>query len=203
MASKGQLIVLSGPSGVGKGTVLKKYLETATNGVVSVSATTRSPRPGEENGIHYHFIDRETFKEWVNKGEMLEYTEYNGNYYGTPLKMVNEMRDKGKNVILEIEVDGAAQVKKACPEAILVFIMPPSINILRMRLTNRNTEDAETIEKRLAIAKTEFQKAYDYDYVIVNDVIEKAVNSLKAIVKANKCSIVNMTKFIDEVSKDA
>ena len=203
MASKGQLIVLSGPSGVGKGTVLKKYLETATNGVVSVSATTRSPRPGEENGIHYHFIDRETFKEWVNKGEMLEYTEYNGNYYGTPLKMVNEMRDKGKNVILEIEVDGAAQVKKACPEAILVFIMPPSINILRMRLTNRNTEDAETIEKRLAIAKTEFQKAYDYDYVIVNDVIEKAVNSLKAIVKANKCSIVNMTKFIDEVSIDA
>lgn len=203
MASKGQLIVLSGPSGVGKGTVLKKYLETATNGVVSVSATTRSPRPGEENGIHYHFIDKETFKEWVDKGEMLEYTEYNGNYYGTPLKMVNEMRNKGKNVILEIEVDGAAQVKKACPEAILVFIMPPSINILRMRLTNRNTEDAETIEKRLAIAKTEFEKAYDYDYVIVNDVIEKAVNSLKAIVKANKCSVVNMKKFIDEVSKDA
>ena len=203
MASKGQLIVLSGPSGVGKGTVLKKYLETATNGVASVSATTRKPRPGEENGIHYHFIDRETFKEWVDRGEMLEYTEYNGNFYGTPLKMVNETRAKGKNVILEIEVDGAAQVKKACPEAILIFIMPPSLNILRMRLTNRNTEDAETIEKRLAIARTEFEKAYDYDYIIVNDVIEKAVNSLKAIVKANKCSVVNMKKFIDEVSKDA
>lgn len=203
MRSKGQLIVLSGPSGVGKGTILKKYLETATNGVVSVSATTRKPRPGEQDGIDYHFIDRETFMQWVNDGEMLEYTEYNGNYYGTPLQKVNEIREMGKNVILEIEVDGAGQVKKTCPEAILIFIMPPSINILRMRLVDRNTEDAETIEKRLAIAKTEFKKAYDYDYIIVNDVIEKAVNSLKAIVKANKCSIVNMRKFINEVSENA
>ncbi|MEG1994734.1 MAG: guanylate kinase, partial [Oscillospiraceae bacterium] len=190
--SKGQLIVLSGPSGVGKGTVLKKYLETATNGVVSVSATTRKPRPGEQDGIDYHFIDRETFMNWVEKGEMLEYTEYNGNFYGTPLKKVDEVRDMGKNVILEIEVDGASQVKKTCPEAILIFIMPPSLNILRMRLVDRNTEDAETIEKRLAIAQTEFNKAYEYDYIIVNDVVEKAVNSLKAIVKANKCSVVNM-----------
>ena len=203
MRSKGQLIVLSGPSGVGKGTILKKYLETATNGVVSVSATTRKPRPGEQDGIDYHFIDRETFMQWVNDGEMLEYTEYNGNYYGTPLQKVNEIREMGKNVILEIEVDGAGHVKKTCPEAILIFIMPPSINILRMRLVDRNTEDAETIEKRLAIAKTEFKKAYDYDYIIVNDVIEKAVNSLKAIVKANKCSIVNMRKFINEVSENA
>ena len=203
MRSKGQLIVLSGPSGVGKGTILKKYLETATNGVVSVSATTRKPRPGEQDGIDYHFIDRDTFMKWVNDGEMLEYTEYNGNYYGTPLQKVNEVREMGKNVILEIEVDGAGQVKKTCPEAILIFIMPPSINILRMRLVDRNTEDSETIEKRLAIAKTEFKKAYDYDYIIVNDVIEKAVNSLKAIVKANKCSIVNMRKFINEVSENA
>lgn len=203
MRSKGQLIVLSGPSGVGKGTVLKKYLETATNGMVSVSATTRSPRPGEQDGIDYHFIDRDTFKQWVENGEMLEYTEYNGNFYGTPLNKVDEVRAKGKNVILEIEVDGASQVKKACPEAILIFIMPPSLNILRMRLVDRNTEDAETIENRLSIAKTEFKKAYDYDYIIVNDVIEKAVNSLKAIVKANKCSIVNMTNFIDEVSENA
>ncbi|MEG1448715.1 MAG: guanylate kinase [Oscillospiraceae bacterium] len=201
--SKGQLIVLSGPSGVGKGTVLKKYLETATNGVVSVSATTRKPRPGEQDGIDYHFIDRETFMNWVEKGEMLEYTEYNGNFYGTPLKKVDEVRDMGKNVILEIEVDGASQVKKTCPEAILIFIMPPSLNILRMRLVDRNTEDAETIEKRLAIAQTEFNKAYEYDYIIVNDVVEKAVNSLKAIVKANKCSVVNMKNFINEVSNNA
>lgn len=203
MRSKGQLIVLSGPSGVGKGTILKKYLETATNGMVSVSATTRKPRPGEQDGIDYHFIDRETFLQWVEDGEMLEYTEYNGNFYGTPLNKVNEIRDKGKNVILEIEVDGASQVKKTCPEAILIFIMPPSLNILRMRLVDRNTEDAETIENRLSIAQTEFKKAYDYDYIIVNDVIEKAVNSLKAIVKAYKCSIINMRKFIDEVSENA
>ena len=148
MNKKGQLIVVSGPSGVGKGTVLKEYLNSRDGIAYSVSATTRQPRPGEENGIHYYFLSREEFERTAAEGGMLEYASYNGNYYGTPKAPVEQQRNQGNDVVLEIEVQGALQVKKSCPDALLIFVAPPSFEELKNRLTGRQTEDAKTVENR-------------------------------------------------------
>lgn len=201
--NKGQLIVFSGPSGVGKGTVLKSYLESRSSILYSVSATTRAPRPTEEDGKDYFFLNRETFEQMADNGEMLEYAGYNGNYYGTPKAPVDRARANGNDVVLEIEVQGAREVKKICPDALLIFVMPPSWKILEERLAGRKTEDEDTVANRLAIAREEMRHAGDYDYIIVNDTVEEAVSRLSCIVSANQYNRMNMKEFIDEVNHNA
>ncbi len=203
MNKKGQLIVVSGPSGVGKGTVLKEYLNSRDGITYSVSATTRQPRPGEENGIHYYFLSREEFERTAAEGGMLEYASYNGNYYGTPKAPVEQQRNQGNDVVLEIEVQGALQVKKSCPDALLIFVAPPSFEELKNRLTGRQTEDAKTVENRLNIARQELMCAGEYDYIIVNDTVEQAVRRLGQIISANRYNKNNMKEFLDEVNHNA
>lgn len=203
MNKKGQLIVVSGPSGVGKGTVLKEYLNSRDGIAYSVSATTRQPRPGEENGIHYYFLSREEFERTAAEGGMLEYASYNGNYYGTPKAPVEQQRNQGNDVVLEIEVQGALQVKKSCPDALLIFVAPPSFEELKDRLTGRQTEDAKTVENRLNIARQELMCAGEYDYIIVNDTVEQAVRRLEQIISANRYNKNNMKEFLDEVNHNA
>ncbi len=165
--NKGILLVVSGPAGCGKGTVLAHVIESG-NYCYSVSATTRSPRPGEEDGVNYYFVTREEFEKKIENGEMLEYTEYVGNYYGTPKDYVERSLETGKNVILEIETEGAMNIKRIYPEALLLFIAPPDVETLEARLRGRGTEDEATIQKRMAKALSELALADEYDVKIVN-----------------------------------
>ncbi|MBQ7400307.1 MAG: guanylate kinase [Clostridia bacterium] len=182
---RGRLVVVSGPSGVGKGTVLK-YVLDRDDFVYSVSATTRSPREGEVDGVNYFFITREKFENMISGGEFIEYAEYNGNYYGTPKFFVEKMLSEGKNVILEIEVKGAMQVKRIVPEATFVFIAPESIEILEARLRGRGTEQNDVIAGRLSIAEREIRSCLMYDYIVINrdggaeDCAEDIVAAVKA-----------------------
>ena len=201
MMNKGQLIVFSGPSGVGKGTVLKEFLAGRENVALSVSATTRQPRPGEENGVHYYFLTKEEFLKKVEEGNMLEYAQYNSNYYGTPKDKVDEALAQGRDIVLEIEVQGALLVKEKCPNALLVFVAPPSWQELRDRLTGRGTEDAATIENRLNIAKQELTQAVHYDYILVNDTVEAAAQRLEHIIEAGRCRTIEMNDLIREVEE--
>lgn len=202
MNKKGLLVVVSGPSGVGKGTVLKCYLAQNPDHVkVSVSATTRAPRPGEVDGEHYHFISRERFQEMIESGRMLEYAQYSGNYYGTPCDMVERELEAGNDIILEIEVQGALQVKRRRPDAVLLFVLPPSFEELSKRLVERHTESEEVIARRLNAAGAELAQVYRYDYALVNDDIDEAARKLGAILCAAKCSTAHMKEFIDEVQK--
>ncbi len=200
MNDKGLLIVLSGPSGTGKGTIVKKLLEKNST-CLSVSMTTRTPRVGEEEGKSYFFVSRETFLEKVEQGKMLEYAEYNGNFYGTPREFVEQKSAAGQDVILEIEVQGALKVKSACPDAVMVFIMAPNMQELKNRLVMRKTEDEQTIQNRMNIAKRELEKADQYDYIVINDTVDKAAEDILAIIGAEKCSKKRREKFINEVKK--
>ncbi len=203
MTKRGLLIVFSGPSGVGKGTMLEQYMLGRENVCYSVSATTRTPRPGEEDGKHYHFLTKQQFLDMAENGRMLEYAQYNGNYYGTPRPFVEAQLEQGRDVVLEIEVQGAMQVKSSMPEALLVFVLPPSVAVLRRRLEGRGTEDEETVRERMLAALTELEQATSYDYVIVNDDLDTAVTQLDAVIKAAKCSVDFQKKLIDEVLKNA
>jgi guanylate kinase len=187
MTHKGKTFIISGPSGVGKSTVLHALLDQRKNVYFSVSATTREPRPGEETGVDYHFLDVDTFRAWIAKDEFLEYAEYVGNFYGTPKKYVDAAMNEGKDVILDIEVQGAIQVCGKRPETVRIFIAPPSWAELERRLTERGTDSAEKIQKRLLRAKVEFQTANTYDYFVINDSVENAVNELNAIMTAEHC----------------
>ncbi len=183
MEQTGALFVVSGPSGVGKGTIIKNALERLSGRddiqvALSVSVTTRAPRPGEIDGVHYHFISREQFFELLEKGELLEYTKYAGNYYGTPVKEVEDRVRRGVHVLLDIETAGAMEVKKNWPQAVLCFILPPSMEELERRLRARGTETEESIARRLEIAENERAKAHLYDYQILNDTLEEAVDQL-------------------------
>ncbi len=180
--NKGLLIVLSGPSGCGKGTIVQEILKDG-DCAVSVSATTRSPREGEENHVHYHFLSKEEFEQRIANDGLLEYAEYCDNYYGTPRAEVEAMRASGKHVILEIEVQGAFQVRERCPEAILVFTIPPSIAELRRRLEKRGTETVEVVEKRIARAQEELPLARHYDYIVLNHALEDAVADFRSIIR--------------------
>ncbi|WP_040197531.1 guanylate kinase [Candidatus Soleaferrea massiliensis] len=201
--NRGLLIVLSGPSGVGKDTILNSLLEKSQNIKLSVSATTRSPRAGEVDGDDYFFLTEKEFKTLVNDGGMLEYAEYNGNYYGTPKKAVEESRALGQDVILEIEVNGAMQIKEKSEDALFIFIMPPSRQELMRRLVDRKTEDEATINARLEVAEYEMSRAGEYDYVVVNEKLDKAVEDIQSIIDAAKCSAKRAKKFIDEVLNNA
>lgn len=184
---RGRTFIISGPSGVGKSTVLKALLKKRENVYFSVSATTREPRVGEENGVHYHFIDADQFRAWIAQDEFLEYAEYVGNFYGTPKKYVDAAMDEGKDVILDIEVQGATQVVGKRPDTVRIFVAPPSWEELERRLTERGTDSPEKIQKRLLRAKVEFQSAHTYDYFVINDTVENAVQELDAIMTAEHC----------------
>ena len=184
--NKGTLIVLSGPSGCGKGTVLKEYMKDRNDAFLSVSATTRAIRPGEIESVSYYYLTKDEFEEKIANGGMLEYASYCDNYYGTPKDKVYEKLDAGINVILEIEVQGAMKVKERCPEAVLVFILPPGLKELENRLKGRGTEDANTVQKRLDKAVEEIRMADKYDYVIVNNVVENAAADLDAVIRSQQ-----------------
>ncbi len=180
--SSKKLYVVSGSSGVGKGTVLKTFMARHPDFMLSVSCTTRKPREGEVDGINYFFISQEEFSRCVEEDKFLEWAEFAGNRYGTKKKFIKECLDKGKNVILEIETKGALQVKEKMPDAVLIFIAPPSLEELETRLRGRHTEDEETIQKRLSEVKKELESAKKYDYKVVNDKIENAIEELEKII---------------------
>ena len=185
--TKGRLFIVSGPSGVGKSTVLRTLLERREDARFSVSATTRPIREGEIDGVDYHFVSVETFREWIAQDDFLEYAEYVGNFYGTPRKFVEAGLDAGMDIVLDIEIQGAAQVERRSPEAVTIFIGPPSWAELERRLTARGTNTPEDIQRRLARAKVEIQNAYAYDYFVINDSVENAVRELDAIMTAEHC----------------
>ncbi|HBH95069.1 MAG TPA: guanylate kinase [Ruminococcaceae bacterium] len=182
--SRGILFVVSAPAGCGKDTILEKALAKEINLCYSVSATTRAMRAGETEGISYYFKSKEEFEKMIADGELLEHTEYCGNYYGTPEQTVRDSLESGQNVVLKIEIEGAENIKRLIPEAVLIFILPPSMQELKRRLYKRGTEDEETIEKRLKQAEKEISFAENYDYVIVNGELEKAVHDFVSIVSA-------------------
>ncbi len=196
---RGILFVVSAPAGCGKDTILEQALKRDINLHYSVSATTRAIRVGEVDGVSYHFKTREEFQQMIAENQLLEHTEYCGNFYGTPRKAVEDMLSEEKNVVLKIEIEGAANVKKMFPEAVLIFILPPSMEELSRRLHKRGTEDEETIQKRLLQARTELSRAKEYDYVIVNGELEKAVDDLAAIVSAEGFRESLNTELIDRI----
>jgi len=188
MHEKGLLIVLSGPSGVGKGTVRKEiFSQQDTKFEYSISMTTRSPREGEMDGVDYFFKTREEFEDLIEQGKLLEYAEFVGNYYGTPVDYVRETLDKGKDVFLEIEVQGARQVREKFPDGLFIFLMPPSLSELKNRIVTRGTETEDIINNRLNVAKEEIEMMNLYDYVVENDEINLACERIKAIVVAEHC----------------
>lgn len=195
--SKGLLLVVSAPSAGGKGTILKELFQRNENLRMSVSATTRQPRAGEEHGKHYYFISREEFQQLIDSGKMLEYAEYVGNLYGTPKDPVDQWLDEGHDVVLEIEVQGGAQIKKIVPDCVSVFIVPPSLEVLEKRLRGRGTEEEGTILKRLATARQELTQAGIYDYVVVNDRLEDAVNDMLAILRSEKLRYARDPGFVE------
>lgn len=199
MNDTGLLVVFSGPSGVGKDTVLKRLLEKYPRTRLSVSATTRSPRPGEEDGKDYFFLNRNAFEELIREEKVLEHAEYCGNYYGTPSEPVERWMSQGNDVILEIEVQGGAQVRKQRTDCVSIFLLPPSIETLENRLRGRGTESEETVQKRLAAAQEEIAKAYQYEYAVVNDDLETTVDEIAAILEAERLRIARNKDLIERM----
>lgn len=193
------LIVLSGPSGVGKGTVRKAIFAQDNNKFdYSVSMTTRQMRPGEVNGKDYYFVTKEEFEKEIAEGGMLEYAQYVDNYYGTPLKYVNEMLDEGKDVFLEIEVKGAMQVREKVPDGLFIFLTPPDLMELRQRLVNRGTDDLDVIDMRMKKAVDEIEMMQNYDYAVVNDEVEVAAEKIKTIIRAERWRV---KRFLPDYKK--
>lgn len=190
MAKQGMLIVLSGPSGVGKGTVRKEIFDSDDNDFqYSVSMTTRQMRPGEVDGKDYYFVSKEEFEDEIKSGGMLEYAKYVDNYYGTPLNYVNETLDSGKDVFLEIEVNGAMQVRAKCPDGVFVFLTPPDLMELKQRLIHRGTDAMDVINKRIEKAVGEIKMMQNYDYAVVNDQVQNAVEKIKNIIRSERLRV--------------
>ena len=184
---RGKTFIICGPSGVGKGTVVARLLASDPKLYFSVSATTRPPRPGEVDGKHYHFLSREQFQRWIDEDAFLEHAEFVGNLYGTPKLYVDKAMDHGRDVILDIEIQGAEQVHRRRPEAIRIYVAPPSWAELERRLIGRGTEDMEKVRRRLERGKEEFAVARDFDYFVINDTVDRAVEELRAILLAEHC----------------
>ncbi len=202
MAEKGLLIVISGFAGSGKGTVVKEILKTfPENYALSVSATTRNPRPGEVHGREYFFLKKEEFETMIENSEFIEYAKYVDNYYGTPKSYVEEQLNAGKNVILEIEIQGALNIRKLNPNAVLIFLMPPSAEELENRLRGRGTEDDATIAKRLSRAHEEALGIENYDYLVINDEVSHCANRIHSIANAEKLSVKRQHERIAEIQK--
>lgn len=203
MTERGLLIVFSGPSGVGKGTVRQEIFSTPDHKFeYSVSMTTRQKRPGEVDGVDYFFRTREEFEELIKKGQMLEYAEYVGNYYGTPLTYVNETLDKGIDVFLEIEVQGALQVKKKVPDGVFIFLTPPDLDELKDRLVGRGTDSEEVIRQRIERAKEEIALMREYDYAVVNDEVPLAAERVKRIIEAEHFRVDRVIGRYNDMIKD-
>ena len=186
MKNKGDIFVISAPSGTGKTTLVRLLLSRFPTLSFSISYTTRLPRPGEVDGQHYFFVSEKEFKRSIARGEMLEWAKVYGHYYGTPLHFVKEKIAAGKDVILDIDIQGAQEVKKKIPEAILIFIIPPSWEELQRRITNRSTDSLEVIKKRLKAARKEIKVARNFDYIVINDILENALQELTSIIQATK-----------------
>ena len=196
MTEKGKLIVVSGPSGAGKTATITGAMEKRGDICFSVSVTTRNPRPGEVDGKDYFFISEQQFLEMIDRDELLEHAVYVGNRYGTPKGYVQQMLDEGKNVVLDIEVQGAKQVHESMPEAVMIFLIPPSLEELRRRLTNRGTETEEKIRERLQRARQEYAETDIYQYIIINDKLDMAIDELCSIITATHCRIENRRKYL-------
>lgn len=199
--SKGILVVVSGFSGAGKGTVMKRLLEKYDDYALSISVTTRNPRPGEEDGREYFFRKREEFEKLIQEDALIEYAQYVENYYGTPRSYVEEQLQAGRNVILEIEIQGAMKVKKKIPEALLVFVTPPTVEELERRLRDRGTETAQVIADRLARAGEEAKGMDQYDYILVNDTVEECVDHLHQIIVSEHSRASRNTEFIADIQQ--
>ncbi len=203
MSERGMLIVLSGPSGVGKGTVRQAMLKSGYRDFhYSVSMTTRKMRPGEVDGVDYYFRTKDQFEDEIANGGMLEYAQYVANYYGTPLHYVNEQLEAGQDVLLEIEVKGAMQVRAKCPDAVFIFLTPPDLNELRHRLEGRGTDDAETIKKRVGKAVDELKMMQNYDYAVVNDEVALAVDRIEHIIQSEHLRVQRVAeKYANMIKK--
>ena len=193
---RGQLIVLFGPSGVGKSTVIAELFAQRSNIYFSVSYTTRQPRVGEQDGVNYNFVSREEFERMIADDELLEYAEYVDNYYGTSMKLIQEKLDAGIDVLLDIEVQGAAKVRARCPDALFIFIIPPSFEELSRRLHRRNTDSEDVITGRLAKARQEFREIPKYDYLVINDKVANAVHEIEAILTAAECRVSSRSRML-------
>ncbi|WP_416200971.1 MAG: Guanylate kinase [Thermocaproicibacter melissae] len=201
MTNRGLLVVLSGPSGAGKGTIVKALLERRPQIRLSISATTRAPRQGETDGKEYYFISREKFSQMAEEGKMLETAEYCGNFYGTPAAPIEKWTSQGNDVILEIEVQGGANVKKKRPDSVGIFILPPSREELERRLRTRGTESDDVIRERLAAADRELKEVEHYDYVVVNDTVENAVEKICSILQAEKCKTARNAELLERMQR--
>lgn len=202
MKQKGILIVVSGFSGAGKGTLMKQLVHTYGSYALSVSMTTRDPRPGEEEGKEYFFVSREAFEEKIAQDGLVEYASYCGNYYGTPREYVEKQLEKGKDVILEIEIQGALKIKKRFPTALLMFVMPPNAAELKRRLEGRGTESREVIEKRLRRASEEAEGIEAYDYIVINDQLEECVEKMHALICAAHYAPLRNEELIENMRKE-
>ena len=201
--SRGNIYIISGPSGSGKDTILKEVLKIRSDVFFSISHITRKMRVGEVEGDKYHFISREEFEEQLAKNAFLEYNEYSGNYYGTPKAPIEEHLSKGDDVVIECDVNGASALRDILPDVTSVFIMPPSFEVLRKRLVGRGTETTEQVERRMNEALNEIRRADEYDYIVVNDDLESAVEDFLTVLNCNKLILKNQKHIIDEVLKNA
>ncbi len=199
MCECGKLIVISGPSGAGKSTVIQKVMSENPGMVFSISATTRPPREGEKDGIDYYFVSRPEFEEMIANKALLEYAMYVGNYYGSPRDAVYDNLVKGKDVVFDIEVQGAMQIKRICPDAIMIFMIPSSFEEIEKRLRGRGTDGEETLQQRVIAAKNECKYAPDYNYLVINDDTDVAAAEINAIVTAEKCRMDERKNIISEV----
>lgn len=202
MKHKGILVVVSGFSGAGKGTLMKRLIQDYDNYALSISATTRAPRPGEEDGREYFFLQKEQFEKKIAENGLIEYARYCDNYYGTPREYVEKQLEAGRDVILEIEIQGALKVKKQYPDALLLFVMPPSAAELRRRLIGRGTETEEVIEKRMHRASEEAEGIENYEYIVINDDLDTCVKELHEIIKTAHNTPLRNEEFIEKIRRD-
>ena len=202
MSEQAILVVISGFSGAGKGTLLKAMMEKYHNYALSISATTRSPREGEQNGKEYFFVNRESFEKMIEEGQLIEYAQYVNNYYGTPRQYVFQQMADGKDVILEIEIQGALKIKEQFPESLLLFVMPPNADELKRRLVGRGTESTEVIEARLHRAEEEAAGIDSYDYILINDNLEQCVEDMHQLIQAQHNRVSNNLDFIEQIKME-
>jgi guanylate kinase len=198
----GRLVVLAAPSGGGKTTLSRKIVETIPNIEISISYTTRAMRDGETDGVHYYFITKDEFKKKIDEGDFVEYAEVHEKFYGTSISKLKEITDAGKHVFLDIDVQGAEQIKKKFPNAILIFILPPNFNVLKQRLAGRKTESDDQIKLRLKDAQKELEEVHSYDYIVVNDKLEKAAEEIKSVIIAEELKVSENKDFIDSFISD-